>query len=110
MNKSIREMVIDSIFFRTLTKQAYHYRYVNSSSKHKVSHEVTFDVLCILIRNHNNAIVIVAVLRGASSTSHGFGQELFTFSSTVKSTSELEPNSHTMGKEGYYSRVKATWE
>lgn len=87
----IREMVIDSISLRTLTKQAYHCRYVNSRSKHKISHGVAFEVLCILIRNHNNTIGIVAELRAASSMSRGSRQELFIFSSTVKSTLDLEP-------------------
>ena len=65
---------------------------MNSRSKHKESHGVSFEVLCILITNHNNTFGIVAEPRTASSKSHGFRQELFIFSSTVKSTLDLEPN------------------
>lgn len=86
-------MVTDSIFLRTSTKQAYHCRYMNSRSKHNVhvSYVVSFQDLCILLRNQNNALGIVAELLVVSTTSRGFQQVLYFFSSALKSTPDLEP-------------------
>ena len=108
--KTMRKMVMDWIFLRTRTKQAYHSRYVNSRSKHSVSYVVAFEVLCKLIRNPNNVVGIVAELRVVSTMIHGFQQDLFIFSSTVMSTPDLQPKfTAVQCVKDLYSRAKATW-
>jgi len=74
-----KKIVVVWIFLRTPTKQAYNCRYVNGRSNHNVSYAVEFEVLCMLIRNQNNAISFVAELLVGSPMSHDFRQELFNF-------------------------------
>ena len=50
---------------------------MNSRSKHTVCYVVAFEVLCIVIRNPNNAIGIVAELQVGSPIIQGLQQDFF---------------------------------